>query len=45
VAEKEGGTPRWMKKLVRARMKETGEKYTQALRAIKEQNPRLREEG
>lgn len=27
-------TPRWMKKLVRARMADTGEKYTAALRAV-----------
>jgi hypothetical protein len=34
---KESNTPKWMKKLVRQRMERTGEKYTQALRAIKEE--------
>ena len=34
-SKKPEGTPRWMKRLVRERMKETGEKYTKTLRDIK----------
>lgn len=30
-----GPTPNWIKKLARARMAATGEKYTEALRAVK----------
>lgn len=30
-------TPKWLKRKVRARMAETGEKYTQALRRIQEE--------
>lgn len=32
--ERVGETPKRIKKIVRARMKETGEKYTVALRAV-----------
>ena len=32
-----GDNPKWLKRKVRARMKETGEKYTTALRAIQKE--------
>ena len=32
-----GDNPKWLKRKVRARMAETGEKYTQALRHIQEE--------
>ena len=35
-------TPKWMKRLVRQRMAETGEKYTQALRAVKAEREETR---
>lgn len=33
--EKKERTPQWIRRRVRARMAETGEKYTTALRAVK----------
>lgn len=32
-----GDNPKWLKRRVRARMAETGEKYTKALRAIQDE--------
>lgn len=36
-------TPGWMKSLVRARMEETGEKYTAALRAVRAEHEARKE--
>ena len=39
------GTPKWMKRLVRARMAETGENYTKALRVVKAEHERRQSGG
>lgn len=39
-----GDNPKWLKRRVRARMKETGEKYTTALRAVQAEIAEHKEE-
>lgn len=40
MSEKKERKPQWLRRMVRERMKETGEKYTVALRAVEEEHKR-----